>query len=192
MAKQLGMAIDLNRCIGCHACTVACKVQNGLAIGMNWHRVETIGAPGAKVGEDIPRGVFPDVSMRWLPMPCMHCVNPPCMGVCPTAAISKTAEGLVVVDKALCVGCKYCSWACPYNVPQFSAQDGTMEKCTFCIQRVAQGQEPACVKACVYGARVFGDVNDAHSTISQVIARKHGRVLLPEEGTKPAVYYIGI
>ncbi len=191
MGKQLGMAIDLNRCIGCHACTIACKLQNELGVGMNWHRVETIGAAGAKVGQDIPAGVFPDLSMQWLPVPCMHCQNPPCLAVCPTVAISKTAEGLVLVDKSRCIGCRYCSWACPYDVPKFSARDGTMEKCTLCVQRVVQGQEPACVKACVYGARVFGDVNDPHSVVSQLIARKHGMVLLPEQGTKPAVYYIG-
>lgn len=192
MAKHYGMVIDLNRCIGCHACTIACKIENGLGVGMNWHRVETIGAPGAKVGQDIPAGIFPNLSMQWLPIPCMHCQNPPCLAACPTAAISKSAEGMVLIDKDKCIGCTYCSWVCPYDVPQLNSGDGKMEKCTLCAHRVIRGEEPACVKACVYGARVFGDVNDPHSEVSKLIARKHGQVLLAELGTKPAIYYVDV
>jgi len=188
--KQYGMVIDLDACIGCHACSIACKFENGTEVGLDWHRVETVGDPNAKVGQDIPAGVYPDLSMYWLPIPCMHCGNPPCMEVCPAAAISKGTEGIVLVDKEKCVGCKYCSWVCPYKVPQFG-EDGTMQKCTLCAHRIAKGQEPACVVACVYGARVFGDVNDPHSEASKLIARKHGGVLLPEQRTNPAVYYVG-
>jgi len=191
MVKHYGMAMDLSRCIGCHACSIACKIENGLEVGMNWHRVETIGEPGAKVGEDLPAGTFPDLSMYWLPIPCMHCINPPCMAVCPASAISKRADGIVLIDKEKCIGCKYCVWACPYEVPQFNPLDGTVEKCTFCAHRVDQGEEPFCVHVCVYGARVFGDINDPHSEVSKLIARKHGRVLLPEQGVEPAVYYLG-
>jgi tetrathionate reductase subunit B len=191
MAEQYGMVIDLAACIGCHACSIACKFENGTELNVDWHRVETIGDPKAKVGQDIPAGTYPNLSLYWLPMPCMHCQNPPCMEVCPAAAISKRAEGMVVVDQSKCVGCQYCSWACPYDVPQFNPETGTMEKCTLCAHRVTQGEPPACVEACVYGARVFGDINDPHSEISEFIARRHGRVLLPEQGTEPAIYYVG-
>ncbi len=191
MAKHYGMAIDLARCIGCHACTFACKIENELEVGMNWHRVETVGDPKAKVGEDLPAGTYPNLIMYWLPIPCMHCKNPPCMAVCPTAAISKHADGIVSINKVKCIGCKYCLWVCPYEVPQINTVDGKVEKCTFCSHRVSQGEEPFCVEVCVYGARVFGDINDPHSEVSQLIAKKHGRVLLPEQGAEPAVYYVG-
>ena len=89
MSKQLGMVIDLKACIGCHACSVACSFENGLETDVNWHRVETIGDPKAGIGQDIPIGEFPNLGMYWLPMPCMHCENPPCLEVCPAMAISK-------------------------------------------------------------------------------------------------------
>jgi DMSO reductase iron-sulfur subunit len=190
MAKQFGMVIDMSVCIGCQACTIACKFENGTDLDIDWHRVLTVGDPKAKIGQDIPAGVYPDLSLSWLPMPCMHCGNPPCKNVCPAAAITKSEEGFVLVDQTRCVGCQYCSWACPYGVPQFSSTTGKMQKCTLCVQRVTKGQVPACVNACVYGARVFGDVNDPHSDVSKVIARKHAQVLLPEQGTKPSIYYV--
>jgi Fe-S-cluster-containing dehydrogenase component len=197
MAEHYGMVIDLDACIGCHACSIACKIENSTDINTdteidtNWHRVEPMGDPKGKVGEDIPLGVYPDLSLYWLPMPCQHCEHAPCAVVCPAAAITKRTDGIVLVDKLKCIGCKYCSWVCPYNMPQYSLEDGTMEKCTFCVHRVDQSLEPACVIACVYGARFFGDLNDPHSEISKLIASKRGGVLLPEQGTLPSVYYVG-
>jgi tetrathionate reductase subunit B len=192
MSKQYGMVVDLDACIGCHACSIACKFENGTQLEIDWHRVETVGDPKANVGQDIPSGTYPDLSMYWLPMPCMHCKNPPCMEVCPAGGISKRADGIVLIDKEKCIGCGYCGWACPYEMLQLNLQDGTMEKCTFCAHRIDGGEEmTACVEACVYGARVFGDINDPHSDVSKLIASKHGRVLLPEQGTEPSVYYVG-
>jgi DMSO reductase iron-sulfur subunit len=185
------MVIDLTACIGCQACTIACKFENGTALGVDWHRVETIGDPRAQLGQDLPRGTYPNLTMAWLPVPCQHCANPPCAQVCPTGAITQTAEGLVLVDQDRCTGCRYCSWACPYQVPQFNLDSGTMEKCTLCAHRVTQGEQPACVAACVYGARIFGDLDDPTSEAAQLIARRHARVLLAEEGTQPAIYYVG-
>ncbi len=185
MTKQLGMFIDLERCIGCHTCTIACKEENGTPLGVNWHRVLTLG--GAHM--DTPRGTYPHLTMDWLPVPCMHCQNPPCASVCPAAAITRRADGIVLIDSQKCIGCQYCVWACPYGVPQYNPTSGTVEKCTFCAQRVDQGQQPFCVDACNWGARVFGDLNDPNSPINQMIARKHGKVLKAEQGTNPSVYY---
>ena len=213
MAKHYGMVIDLDACIGCHACTIACKLENSSDLNTyidtdwekfgavdtytyadlspDWHRVEPVGDPKGKVGEDIPSGVYPNLSLYWLPMPCQHCEEAPCAVVCPAATINIREDGIVLVDKTKCIGCQYCSWVCPYQMPQYSPKDGTMEKCTFCAHRVDKGLDPACVHVCVYGARFFGDLNDPHSNVSKYIATKHGGVLLPEQGTKPSVYYTG-
>jgi len=192
MAERYGMVIDLDACIGCHACSIACKVENNTDVGIDWHRVETKGDPKNRIGEDLPLGVYPDLSLYWVPMPCQHCENAPCMAVCPAATISKRDDGIVLVDKSKCIGCMYCSWVCPYKMPQYSLEDGTMEKCTFCAHRVDKELAPACVNVCVYGARVFGDLNDPHSDVSRLIARKNGGVLLPEMGASPSVYYVGL
>jgi DMSO reductase iron-sulfur subunit len=191
MAKQLGMVIDLKACIGCHACSVACTFENGLDFDMNWHRVETVGDPKAKVGQDIPYGKYPDLNLYWIPMPCQHCENPPCKSVCPAGAISKRSDGIVLIDQDKCIGCKYCSWACPYSVPQFNDKISRMTKCTLCVQRIDKGLTPACVNACVYNARHFGDVLDPNSEVGKLIASKHAWVLQPEQETKPAIYYVG-
>jgi molybdopterin-containing oxidoreductase family iron-sulfur binding subunit len=185
MAKQYGMLIDLKRCIGCHACTLACKVENNTVLGVDWHRVLTVGGEHA----DSPRGAYPNLSMYWLPMPCMHCQEPPCVEACPTAAITRRDDGIVLIDQDKCIGCGYCRWACPYDGAQYNSEAGVVEKCTFCAQRVDRGLEPFCVEACVWGARIFGDLNDPDSEISRAIARKRGETLLPEQGTEPAVYY---
>jgi len=190
MGKQYGMVIDLGVCVGCHACTIACKFENGTDLTIDWHRVETVGDPKAQVGQDIPKGIYPNLSLSWLPVPCQHCANPPCLAACPTGAISKRADGIVLIDQNRCIGCRYCSWVCPYHVPQFNAATGTTEKCTLCVHRVDQSLVPACVNACVYGARVFGDVNDPNSEAGKLIATRHAHVLAPEQETGPSVYYI--
>lgn len=185
MAKQYGMLIDLKRCIGCQACTLACKVENDTALGVEWHRVLTVGGEHT----DSPRGTYPNLSMYWLPMPCMHCQEPPCAEACPTEAITRRDDGIVLIDQDKCVGCGYCRWACPYDGAQYNAEEGVVEKCTFCAHRVDWGLEPFCVEACVWGARIFGDLNDPNSDVSRAIARKRGEVLLSEQETHPAVFY---
>jgi len=113
MIKQYGMLVDRKRCIGCEACTIACKTENGTPIGVNWHRVLTIGGKH----KDTPAGTYPNLSMSWLPVPCMHCQNPPCERVCPTAAITRRADGIVLIDKGKCIGCQYCVGHAPMRCP---------------------------------------------------------------------------
>jgi dimethyl sulfoxide reductase iron-sulfur subunit len=185
MAKRYGMVIDLSKCIGCHTCTIACKGENGTPVGVDWHRVLTIGGDHM----DTPRGTYPNLSMYWLPVPCQHCDNAPCAQACPTNAMSKRADGVVLVNKDMCIGCQYCVWACPFGAPQFNAQVGVVEKCTFCAQRIDQGQQPACVDACVWGARVFGDLSDPKSDVVQALGRTNAEPLMAEQGTKPSVFY---
>ena len=191
MSKRYGIVIDVDKCIGCHACTIACKMQNGTDLNIDWTRVETVGDPKANIGQDIPAGTYPNLSLSWLPVLCMHCQNAPCVAECPSGSLAQREDGIVTFDKNKCIGCQACSWVCPYKIPKYSPIDGTVEKCNLCVSRIDQGQEPFCVVACVYGARVFGDLNDPNSAPSTLLARKHGRQLTPEQGTNPTIQYVG-
>jgi tetrathionate reductase subunit B len=161
--KHYGMLIDARRCYGVHACSVACKAEFDVPLGYNRSWVEYIN----------------------------HCSAPNCVTVCPTGATWKREEdGIVVVDPDICIGCKYCVQACPYDARFPNPETGTAEKCDFCIHRVSQGLEPACVEACPSRARIFGDLNDPDSEISRAIAANPVTVLRPEKGTQPNVFYI--
>ncbi len=178
--KQYGMLIDARRCYGVHACTVACKAEFNVPLGYNRSWVEYI-----------EKGTYPAVSRSFLPRLCNHCSKPNCVSVCPTGATWKREEdGIVVVDPDICIGCKYCVQACPYDMRFPNPETGTAEKCDFCIHRVSQGLEPACVEACPSRARMFGDFNDPDSEISRTIASNPVTVLRPEKGTEPNVFYI--
>ncbi|MDR0500455.1 MAG: 4Fe-4S dicluster domain-containing protein [Coriobacteriales bacterium] len=146
---------DLNRCVGCLACSVACKAANGVPVGSFWNKVLRIGpnpkSPGAKC---------PDVEMYFLPIGCQHCANPECVAVCPTNASHKLADGTVQIDKAKCIGCQFCVMACPYNVRYLNDDEGVVEKCTLCAQKIAQGELPQCVEQCGARARFFGDIEN--------------------------------
>lgn len=179
--KQYAMVIDARRCYGVHACTVACKAEYKVPLGENRSWVE-----------EIEKGNYPNVSRGFLPRLCNHCEEPACVAVCPTGATWKRAEdGIVVVDKDVCIGCKYCIQACPYDMRFLNQDTGAADKCDFCIHRVSQGLAPACVEACPSRARVFGDINDPASEVSKMVARNAVTVLRPEKGTGPNVYYIG-
>lgn len=182
---KLGMTIDQSRCIGCHTCSVACKAQNNVPMGMLWNRVLTEG----EVGLDCAQGEFPNLTKNWLPMACQHCENPACLKVCPVGATYKSDDGRVLIDYDMCIGCRYCMAACPYNVRVFNWQDpvrqpdfnygdatsrpiGVVEKCSMCSERTDQGLEPMCVVVCPAKARKFGDLDDPDSEVSNLIREK--------------------
>jgi DMSO reductase iron-sulfur subunit len=135
---------DVDRCIDCRACEVACKQQNDVEIGVRWRRVT-----------EIESGNYPNPSRRFLSLACFHCSRPYCMAACPMGAIYQRADGIVVNDKNKCIGCGYCMMACPFGVPEFG-NDGLMEKCIACYPRIDKGLDPACVHTCLTGALAFG------------------------------------
>lgn len=175
-----GMLIDVRRCIGCHACSVACKAEFDVPLGVTRSWVEYV-----------EKGEFPNVGRSFLPRLCNHCDRPACVPVCPTGATWKRAEdGIVVVDDDICIGCKYCIQACPYDARFINPVTGSADKCDFCLHRVSQGLEPACVETCIGRARIFGDLNDPDSEIAKEIASNPVTVLRQGQGTEPSVYYI--
>ena len=183
MSTRFGLIIDQERCIGCEACTVACKNENRGAQG--WIRVETLNAKQ----KDIPRGEFPDLKMHFLPHVCQHCDHPPCAEACPLEALVKQENGVVLLDEATCDGCQTCLDACPYEALNFNAETDKAEKCNLCSHRLEQGLEPFCVICCEGQAIYFGDLNDPDSRISRIVATGNTYQLLIEEGTGPGVYY---
>ncbi len=178
---QYGMLIDVRRCIGCHSCSVACKSEHDVPAGVHRSWVEYV-----------EKGEYPNASRSFLPRLCNHCSVPQCVSVCPTGATYKRPEdGIVIIDSGICIGCKYCIQACPYDARFLNPHTGFADKCDFCAVRVSQGLVPACVETCVGGARIFGNVADPDSTISKLITKNHVSVLRREMGTMPNVYYIG-
>ena len=181
--KQNTMVIDLDRCIGCMGCQVACKLENDVALGSTRIRVMPVG----------PLGKYPDLKMYFLPVMCQQCEDPSCVRVCPTGAIYKREEdGDVVIDKDMCIGCKSCTRACPYDLNNFNSALRVMDKCTQCIHLQEIGEKPACVKNCAGRAMYFGDINDPDSEVSRVIreAGPENVHSLRDEGNKPTVRYI--
>ena len=210
--SRWGMVIDLFRCIGCHACTYACKVENRTGKGVFWTLVY-----------DYERGKYPNVMRSFLPILCMHCKDAPCERVCPSGATYKRVDGIIAVDQNKCISCKACMVACPYHVRFENPEDtyltmegcqkqehdslrqpGIIEKCNFCKDRIEWGiahglmpgmewdANPACVNACPVNARTFGNLDDPNSEISKLISSEKGDVLLGELGTGPAVFYISV
>lgn len=152
---QYAIATDLNRCVSCQACSVSCKVVNGIAPGSFWTKVLRVGPNPIEGGS----GQFPDVEMYYLPVGCQHCENPECVAVCPTEASHKLEDGTVQVDKEKCIGCQFCVMACPYGVRYLNEEERVVEKCTLCEQKTAQGELPECVRQCGGRARFFGDLD---------------------------------
>jgi molybdopterin-containing oxidoreductase family iron-sulfur binding subunit len=202
------MVIDTERCIACHTCAVACKQANNLPNKNWWNRVTTVGGDWM----DSAEGTYPhDLHLNHITISCQHCENPACTRVCPVGATYKDeATGIVHQDYDKCIGCRMCVAACPYTgvrsfnweEPQYTVdfalgdadapthQKHTVEKCTFCAQRIAKGETPACMVLCPGRARYYGDLDDPDSEVSQLIRARHGEQLLPDKGTNPSVYYL--
>jgi Fe-S-cluster-containing dehydrogenase component len=203
--KKLGLVIDLDTCVGCHACATACKQWNagGIAgpltdenaygkdpFGVWFNRVHSY-----EVEPPVASGK-PAMTVHF-PRSCLHCETPACVTVCPTGASYKRAEdGIVLVDEDKCIGCKLCSWACPYGAREYSQVEGVMKKCTLCVDRIYNEQldeierQPACVQACPTRARHFGDLGDPESAVSKLVAEREGVDLLPQLGYKPVNKYL--
>ena len=150
---QYAIATDLNRCVGCLACSVTCKVVNDVPIGSYWNKVLRIGPNPKFEGAE-----FPDVEMYFLTVQCQHCADPECVKVCPTGASHKLEDGTVQIDKSKCIGCQFCAMSCPYGVRYLNEEERVVEKCTLCEQKIAQGELPQCVTQCGGRARYFGDL----------------------------------
>ena len=211
--RRWGMAIDLRKCIGCNACTVACIAENALPPGIVYRPV---------VKEEI--GTYPNVTKRNLPKPCMQCDEPPCVEVCPVSATFKREDGIVAIDYKTCIGCRYCMTACPYEhrmfdygekysegLPRLAEYDnrpsfeygqvwerpdkhaspvGNVRKCTFCAHRLDQGLLPQCLTTCIGGANYFGDLNDPDAVITKIINKLNVFRLKEQMGTQPKVFYL--
>ena len=203
------MVIDLQKCLGCQTCTVACCIENSVMTTENWHVVI-----------DMIEGEFPALHREFYPRPCQHCKNAPCVEVCPTGASHKTDDGRVLVNHDDCIGCRYCIVACPYEARVFNWKKpgkpltenpavpvrprGTTEKCTFCTHRIdaagrkgravgsdtSDGVLPACVSECIGKARYFGDLDDADSVVARLVATRGHKRLLEDRGTDPSVVYL--
>lgn len=224
---QYAMVIDLQRCVGCSACSIACRNENNVPDGIFWSN---------KITETV--GTFPNVRYHYLPTLCNHCEDAPCVRGCPTRAMHKLDSGITMHDPKKCIGCRYCMFNCPYGVIYFNWEDpnkfwddsqpllkgcttspqevaqtvnkgdvpyenpergktlsktrrrGVVEKCTFCDHRVQEGSLPYCVIACPGDARIFGDLEDANSAVSQLLSKFKPSRLKEQLGTRPRVFYI--
>jgi anaerobic dimethyl sulfoxide reductase subunit B (iron-sulfur subunit) len=162
MPKQYGFYLEIDKCVECHACEVACKAANNVELGVSWRRVVTLWG-----------GQFPNITNETVSLACMHCGDPACAAVCPTSAITKRPEdGIVVVDQSKCIGCHLCGMACPFGVPQFG-KDGTMQKCELCLDRLQAGKEPACTWTCPASALHAGPLDE----LSKLAQQKSAKVL---------------
>jgi tetrathionate reductase subunit B len=177
--KRYGMVIDLQRCVGCHACSVACKSEFNvpLSVWRSW----------VEVGE---HGTFPHTRRSFLPKLCNNCRDAPCVAACPTGASHYDKDETVQISDKVCIGCKLCIAACPYKQRFVNPDKNGADKCSLCIHRVREGLVPSCVNTCVGRARIFGDFNDPDSEVSQLIRTNKYKVRKSELGTDPQVYYI--
>ena len=184
------MVIDLARCVGCEACTIACKVEHNVPIVSPRELVRRI--QWTEVYFLREKGKYPHVNTEIDPRPCMHCENPPCVAVCPVGATYQDKErGLVLQRYERCIGCRYCTTACPYGARYMHPVKHVADKCTFCYHRITKGLLPACVEVCPTQARIFGEADAPQSPIRRFMRFNDFRVLKPELNTAPMVFYAG-
>jgi Fe-S-cluster-containing dehydrogenase component len=178
MKKRYAMAVDTLRCVGCNACVIACKTENGLPDGgfRDW------------VVQEV-HGSFPNLSMEIRSERCSQCSSPSCVDACPTGASHVNEGGIVAVARNKCTGCKACIAACPYGA-RYVHPEGFVDKCTFCLHRVQKGKEPACVEVCPTRALTFGDLEDPDSAIARLLRSRKWKVLKPEAGNRPNVFFL--
>jgi Fe-S-cluster-containing dehydrogenase component len=200
--KKLGLVIDLDICVGCHACAVACKEWNNSNYGAPLSDQDPYGADpsGSWLNRIHSYEVLPregTAQIVHFPKSCLHCDDAPCVTVCPTGASYKRAEdGIVLVNEDTCMGCGLCAWACPYGAREMDAAEGVMKKCTLCVDRIYNehipevDRVPACVRTCPAHARHFGDLADPQSDVSIMVAERGGYDLMPEMATKPVNKYL--
>lgn len=176
---RLGFLIDQRRCIGCHACTVACKQEQEVPLGVyrTWVKY-------------VEKGEYPNTRRHFTVLRCNHCDDAPCIAICPTKALFKRDDGIVDFDTSRCIGCKSCMQACPYDALYVDPLEHTAQKCNFCAHRVDVGLKPACEIVCPETAIISGDLDDPGSTIARLIAREPVHVRKPEQGTQPKLFYI--
>jgi Fe-S-cluster-containing dehydrogenase component/formate-dependent nitrite reductase membrane component NrfD len=178
---QYGFVIDHSRCIGCHACTVACKAENDVPVASfrTW----------VKYAE---KGRFPAVKRHFAVLRCNHCTAAPCVTICPVTALSKRKDGIVDLDRDACIGCRACMQGCPYDAIYLNEDSGSAEKCHYCAHRTERGLEPACVIVCPEGAIISGDLHDKESRIAKIVAQGSTLVRRADQGTGPNVHYVDV
>jgi Fe-S-cluster-containing dehydrogenase component len=200
--KKLGLVIDLDSCVGCQACVTSCKEWNtgghmAPLTDINPHGAEADGVWFNRVHTYEYSRADGGGGTLHFPRSCLHCETPACVTVCPTgASYKRVSDGIVLVDEDKCIGCKLCSWACPYGAREFDTAVGVMKKCTLCIDRIynenlkPDDRVPACVAACPTGARHFGDLGDPDSPVSHLVNERGGVDLMPELGYRPVNKYL--
>lgn len=208
--RQLGLVIDLDICVGCHACAVNCKEWNSGGHSAPMTDWNAYGGETDSEGQDegawgvwfnrinaYEAGDGTESQTVYFPRSCLHCADAKCVTVCPTgASYKRSSDGIVLVDADLCIGCKLCSWACPYGAREYDATDKVMKKCTLCVDRIYNDNVPeaeripACVSTCPVGARHYGDLGDPNSEISLLVAARGGYDLMPEMGYRPTNKYL--
>ncbi len=177
--SKYAMVIDMDRCVTCHACEVACRSHYDVPVPYYRNWVHALP----------PQGVYPDIKKVSYVGLCNHCDDAPCVKACPTGATYKREDGVVVVDKGLCIGCGLCIDACPYGARYISPENNKVDKCDFCIDRVTGGEEPACVETCIAGARIFGDLDDPKSEVYKLVSAGAQQNISSKVNVGPNIYY---